>query len=306
MPTNQGTSSILGVIDLGTNTFHLLIAELDGEGGFREIYRERRFVKLAEEGIERIGEGPWQRGLAAMIAFAEQIDRLGAQRVRAIGTAALRTAVNGRQFVQAVGVRTGLTIELIDGQEEALLIHRGASLAVPFGPEPRLLMDIGGGSVEFILADAKQVYWSDSFPIGVAVLFRDFHHRDPLTEEEVAALRLFLAKALQPLHTVLQENPVTELVGASGTFDVLETYLVDRTNPVPLPVNRIAPFRDQLIHMPLADRLQMTDMPPARAEMLPVALVLLDVVIELAQIQYVHVSPYALKEGVLAEMVQEV
>lgn len=294
----------LAVIDLGTNTFHLLIAYPAAGGRFTEVYRERRFVKLAEEGISYIGPQAWSRGMDAMQAFARAIGSYEVSQVRAIGTAALRTAANGSDFVREVWEKTGITIQLIDGQEEARLIHQGVALAVPFRASTRLLMDIGGGSVEFILADADEVYWSVSLPIGVAVLHKQFHTVDPISAAQQEALRQFLAEALQPLATQLLRHPVTELVGASGTFDVLETYLSDRSDPTVLEVATIAPFRDRLVAMPLNERLQMEDMPPARAEMLPVALILLDVVIQLAAIQRVRVSPYALKEGVLAEMCQ--
>jgi len=299
------TTQPLAVIDLGTNTFHLLIARRNDSGGFTEIFRERRFIKLAEDGIDHIGPGPWSRGISAMRAFADQLAFHGVTRVRALGTAALRTASNGHEFIAAVREETNIRIELIDGEEEARLIHQGSSLAIPFTEQTRLLMDIGGGSVEFILADADQVYWSRSFPIGVAVLFRDFHTTDPLPADQQAALRTFLAKALEPLQTALQKHPVTELVGASGTFDVLEQYLDDPgadAEFTAIPVGQFASFRDRLIAMPLKERLAMERMPPARAEMLPVALVLLDVVINLALIKHLVVSPYALKEGVLHEM----
>lgn len=295
----------LAVIDLGTNTFHLLIARPDNSGGFTEFFRERRFIKLAEDGIDRIGPYPWERGLTAMRAFADQLAFHGVGQVRAIGTAALRTAGNGAAFIDTVKEETGIQIELIDGDEEARLIHQGASLAIPFTERTRLLMDIGGGSVEFILADANEVYWSRSFPIGVAVLFREYHTEDPLSDKQQTALRTFLAKALEALEKALQEHPVTELVGASGTFDVLEQYLDEPTagqDYATISVGDFAPFRDQLIAMPLQERLTMERMPPARAEMIPVALVLLDVVIELAGIEQLLVSPYALKEGVLFEM----
>ena len=298
-------SQPLAVIDLGTNTFHLLIARPDESGGFTEIFRERRFIKLAEDGIARIGPGPWERGLTAMRAFSDQLAFHGVTEVRAIGTAALRTASNGAAFIDTVREETGIEIELIDGDEEARLIHQGASLAIPFTERTRLLMDIGGGSVEFILADANEVYWSRSFPIGVAVLFRDFHTEDPLPAAQQAALRTFLAKALTHLEKALEAHPVTELVGASGTFDVLEQYLDDPGSDAAyttISAEQFHPFRDKVIAMPLSERLAMEGMPPARAEMLPVALVLLDVVIELATIKQLLVSPFALKEGVLFEM----
>lgn len=301
----QPSYARVAVIDLGTNTFHLLIARPDGLGGFTEVYRERRFIKLAEDGIETIGAAPWQRGMEAMQAFARQLNQYGITEVRALGTAALRTAGNGQEFVRLVKARTGISIELIDGDEEARLIHLGTRLAVPFDEQVRLIMDIGGGSVEFILADRDQVYWARSFPLGVAVLYKQYHTTDPLPEQQILALQAFLAEALQPLKIALQAHPVTELIGASGTFDVMENYLGQvepELNCTVLSTEAYAGFRNRLIAMPLSERLVMEGMPPARAEMLPVALVLLDSVFELAGIERILVSPFALKEGVLAEM----
>lgn len=298
----------IAVIDLGTNTFHLLIARIVKAGDFEEIYRERRFIKLAQDGIETIGSAPWKRGIQAMETFATQLKLHEVDRVRALGTAALRTATNGLDFVRQVLESTSIQIELIDGNEEARLIHLGASLAIPFDHMPRLIMDIGGGSVEFIIADAYRVHWAKSFPVGVAILFNQYYNTDPLSSTQIETLYAILAKTIEPLARALEEHAVTELIGASGTFDVLEQYLGEfdpQCNCTVLPTEEYEKFQLQLLQMPLADRLAMERMPATRAEMLPVALILINVVIKLAGIHRVLVSPYALKEGVLAEMIRD-
>ena len=160
-----------GVIDLGTNTFHLLIIETDDTDAFREIYREQHFVKLAEDGIGTIGAAPYARALKVMQDFEEVLDKQQVSGLCAFGTAALRTARNGQAFIEEVKTLTGIEVELITGDREAELIHKGVLQAVPFSSECWLIMDIGGGSVEFIIADKNEMYWAQSFPIGVAVLF---------------------------------------------------------------------------------------------------------------------------------------
>ena len=120
-----------GVIDLGTNTFHLLIIEKSSLGTSHEIARERIFIKLASEGIETIGAAPFQRGLKAMIRFSEILKEYQVSNIKAIGTAALRTASNGKDFVQLIFKKTGIQIELIDGTEEARLIYQGVKEAFP-------------------------------------------------------------------------------------------------------------------------------------------------------------------------------
>ena len=120
----------LGVVDLGTNTFHLLIAEPNGQGGFRELFRYRQFVKLAEEGIQVIGDTPFQRGLLALEGIKAKLDEYGVDRVRAFGTAALRTASNGSEFIRQVRSNTGIEIQLISGDEEARLAETASLISV--------------------------------------------------------------------------------------------------------------------------------------------------------------------------------
>ncbi|RMF71442.1 MAG: exopolyphosphatase, partial [Alphaproteobacteria bacterium] len=217
------TNPALAVLDLGTNTFHLLIVTPDDGGGFRELYRERRFVKLALGGIEHIQPDAWQRALAALKHFRQVIDRYGCAEVRAIGTAGLRTADNAAAFLEAIRRETRIEVEVIDGDREAELIFKGTRLAVPMQPGRHyLIMDIGGGSVEFIICDSEEASWAQSFPVGVAVLRRRFHHREPIGEDEIAALRAFLDEQLAPLrHAIAAHGGPLQLVGASGTFDVL-------------------------------------------------------------------------------------
>lgn len=296
-----------GVIDLGTNTFHLLLVEADDQGNFREIYRKQHFVKLAEEGIGTIGAAPYARGLDVMRQFKQILDENQATALCAFGTAALRTASNGQAFIEAVKMQTDIKVELITGDREAELIHKGVLQAVPFGSERWLIMDIGGGSVEFIIADQDKVYWAQSFPIGVAVLFKNFHHSDPIAPSEVEATRAFLHEHLQPLQTALAAYPTNTLVGASGTFDVMENILVkNKTHPHHsfLAARAFPDFFAQLLRTTYEERLQMQGMPEIRADMIVVALVLVDVVIQLANIQTIIISEYAMKEGMLYEMMQ--
>jgi len=296
------------VIDLGTNTFHLLIVERTSDG-FEELYRERIFIKLAENGIETIGTAPFQRGLEALRHFKQQLVQHGvdAAQTKVFGTAALRTASNGRDFLDQVAEETGIQIQLISGSQEADLIHKGVVQAVPLSSEKVLIMDIGGGSVEFIVADESSVIWAESFPIGVAVLYRDFHDNDPITGEEVTALKAFLHKQLLPLEAILQQHDVPALIGASGTFDVLETYLAQAPQH---PLHRLVrvedfyPFYQKMLKTTLPERLQTAEIPAARAEMLIVALVLIEVVMALAKTKRIIVSPYAMKEGMLYDMMQ--
>jgi len=294
------------VIDLGTNTFHLLIAETAGQG-FRILYKERIFVKLGENGVETIGELPFERGILAMKHFSEVIQQFRANKVKAIGTAALRTASNGQDFLVRVKEEADIEIEIISGDREAQLIHQGVSLALPIeANETVVMMDIGGGSVEFIIANQQQVLWAQSFPIGVAVLFKQFHHSDPISTSEVAELSRVLNTILEPLDQALKEYPIDKLIGASGTFDVLEDNLPKTKNEVNysiIQLDKFADFSEKLLQSTQAHRYQMPQIPRERADLIVVALILIQITLEKLNIEEVSVSHFAMKEGILREMV---
>lgn len=294
------------IIDLGTNTFHLLIADADGKG-FRILYKERIFVKLGENGVETIGHLPFERGVLAMKHFSEVIRQFRAKKVKAIGTAALRTASNGQEFLARVKEEASIEIETISGDREAQLIHRGVSLAVPIETdETVLMMDIGGGSVEFIIANQQQVLWAESFPIGVAVLFKQFHHSDPIAAQEINDLSSFLKEILVSLDQALKKHPIDRLIGASGTFDMLEDNLKKAKSDVNysiIQLSEFSPFLEKVLQSSQAQRYQMPQIPRERADLIVVALLLIKVTLKKLNIEELSVSHFAMKEGILREMV---
>ena len=296
-----------GVIDLGTNTFHLLIVEVDGAGHLTEVHRESRFVKLGEEGIETIGQAPFKRGLQTLIDYQKILEQYKINDAIALGTAALRTASNGKTFVKSVEDITGIQPRLISGIEEARLIYNGVKKAVPLSQEKSLIMDIGGGSVEFIITNEDGIIWSESFPVGVAVLFKKFHESDPINKDEIEAINAHLASSLAPLIEELRHHKIKNLIGASGTFDVLESVLVkDKSHPhhAHLDAQFFYPYYERLIQSTVKDRLAMNDLPDTRADMIVVALVLIHFILQTADIQQITISDYAMKEGLLYEMIE--
>lgn len=292
------------VIDLGTNTFHLLIADVLEDGTLTEIYRERIFVKLAAEGIATIGPTPFERGVAALKHYRTLLTEYKVADLTAIGTAALRTASNGPEFVETALREANIPIQLISGDEEARLITTGVLRAIPPPEDNVLIMDIGGGSTEYIIANKAGVHWRQSFPIGVSVLFNEFHHADPMTAGEISALEAHLSQVLKPLVNALAAHPANHLVGAAGTFDVLAEALRHPEAPAHPTSHQLSltgfPALYQVItSATLAERVALPGVPKERADMIVVAMVLLRHTFELAGIERVTVSDYAMKEGVL-------
>jgi exopolyphosphatase/guanosine-5'-triphosphate,3'-diphosphate pyrophosphatase len=299
------------VIDLGTNTFHLLIAKAgEGEGSIEVIFRNRQFVKLADEGISTIGEKAYNRALNTLKQFRKELESYGIAPSEALtfGTAALRTASNGTRFIQEVQEQTGIRIQLIPGTREALLIHKGVSAFVPPTSERHLIMDIGGGSVEFIIASQEGIDWYQSFPIGVAVLFRDFYTTDPISAEKISDLQTFLYEELNPLVTAIRNYPARLLIGASGTFDVLDDVLgqdCKQETYTCIDKQDFLSFYQQVLPTTVAERRALENIPSSRADMIMVALILIKEVLEITSINKFIASPYAMKEGMLYELIHE-
>lgn len=297
----------LGIIDCGTNTFHLLTAELTGNGQFEITGRERRYVLLGEEGLDILGAASRQRGLDTLLHFRRQMDAMGVSQFRALGTEALRRAANSDEFIREAKALTGILIEVITGDEEARLIHLGVMQAVPPYAGKALIMDVGGGSVEFIIADTTRVYWAESFPVGVQVLYNEFQRNDPISRGDMLAIEAHLDRVLDPLLLQLKRQMTPLLVGASGSFEVIEGILQPpKTSPLYsiLTVESYQTLQRRMVPSSLAERLKMPDLPAERAKLIVVAFLLIGYVIRQAGIQHIIPSAYAMKEGVLADMIR--
>lgn len=305
----------LALIDLGTNTFHLLIVELPAAPGEkpRELLRTKAGVRLGEGGISHgeIAPAAYARALHTLAGFKEEIELHQAAQVRATATSAMRVARNGPDLVRDILEQTGIQVEVIGGAREAELIAKGIRRAVVLGATPHLLMDIGGGSVEFIIADADTIFWKQSFEIGAQRLLDQFFP-DPsgiMSAQAVQAEQAYLAEVLAPLAAAVAELRPVALVGASGSFDSLGDLQAGRVRPeaelppaTPLALTSFRRSHVQLLALDHAGRLALPGMFPMRADMLVVASVLLDYVLTLSGITQLTASAYALKEGLLAEM----
>jgi exopolyphosphatase / guanosine-5'-triphosphate,3'-diphosphate pyrophosphatase len=291
------------VIDLGTNTFTILIAEKSDNQRFTQLHREGFYIKLAEGGIANISAAPYQRALDALQKFKKLINDFQVQTVRALGTAALRTASNGANLVAEIFEQTGISVEIIDGDREAELIFEGVRAAYPFGKKYDVIMDIGGGSVEFIIANENGKIWAQSFPVGVAVLKKDFHHHDPISAAEIATLEAYLEKTLAPLSEAISVTPIDRLVGASGTFDVLERiYAQQKVSDAAsiMSASDALAFCESIVPLSSAERYNHYDIPDQRVEMIVVAMLLIRFVIQKYDISSIGISNYAMKEGLMS------
>ena len=298
----------VGVIDLGTNTFHLLIANVERES-HEIIYRERKAVKIGEKGINKgeITPQAWDRAIKALKEFKQKIDDSDISKVFATATSAIRNANNGQALVDEIRKETGIEIQVISGQREAELIHLGASKAMDLGVEKSLIMDIGGGSIEFIIADREQSYWMKSFEVGGQRLVERFHHTDPISLDEIERLIQYFDGELSELFDACNQFNPTTLLGCSGTFDTLSDIYRAKNNiakqesltELPFEGNAFSVIHMELISKTRRERLEIPGMIEMRVDMIVVASVLVNYILEKFNLSNVRVSAYALKEGIL-------
>ncbi len=300
----------IAVIDLGTNTFHLLIADVLSGGSYKKNFVTRAIVKLGKGGIGRniIADASFRKGIKTISHFSNLIIEHKVEKVFAFATSAIRSAKNRNEFTKEVKNRTGIRIKVIDGDEEATLIYLGVKQCVDLGNSPKLIIDIGGGSTEFIIADKKKIYWKHSFNIGASRLLEKFKPSDPITSKEIKMLEAYFDSTLKPLKEAVKKYPVTALVGSSGSFDTLAEiigYKFHGKNPIRtlnsyqfyLLEYRI--IHEQLLKSTTAQRKKMKGLISMRVDMIVVASICINYVLNQFKLKEMVVSKYALKEGAL-------
>jgi len=300
----------VAIIDMGTNTFHLLIAGIRSKP--KILVREREAVKVGKGGINKniITEEGFARALDALGRFKVIIDQHAVRKTLAFGTSAIRNASNGEQLIQEIREKLGFDARIIVGEEEADLIYRAVRAALDLGKDNSLIADIGGGSVEFIIGNNDGVHWKQSFEIGGQRLLEEFQKSDPIGTQDVITLETFLKKKLEPLMEPLRKYKPNTLVGVSGTFDTLSEMFCHRNNLPYYADDSETPFdmaafpsiyKDLLTH-DRAGRLALPGMIEMRVDMIVVACVLVNVILTIHEFDNIRVSTYSLKEGVLASL----
>jgi exopolyphosphatase / guanosine-5'-triphosphate,3'-diphosphate pyrophosphatase len=299
----------VAIIDLGTNTFNLIIADLDSGGKPVLVFKTREPVKLGDKINEgTISPEAYQRGLKAVTDFKSIITSYDVQRAEAFGTSAIRSAGNGNDFCKDIERLTGISIQVIDGDKEAEYIYMGVREAVKLSEEPVLILDIGGGSNELIIASKTKIFWKQSFNLGIARLLQKFSPSDPITDEELNRVTEFIKKELAPLFEAVNKYPVNELIGASGSFETFaelasikakRKFDLNDTTEFNFADGEFQTIHNDLLYSTRADRAQMKGMLEMRADMIVLASIFVDVVVKACNIRKIRVSDYALKEGAM-------
>jgi exopolyphosphatase/guanosine-5'-triphosphate,3'-diphosphate pyrophosphatase len=294
------------IIDLGTNTFNLLIADVNGNA-VDFVYKAKMPSKLGENGINRsyIHEDAFIRGINIIREYKKIIKKHGVNQIQAIATSAVRSATNGPEFIQEILNETGISVQIISGEKEAELIFNGVSNSVD--EDSYLILDIGGGSTEFILVENNQIKLLKSFQLGMARLMERFSPSEPITNEEIWKIESFLKHELKDFFEEIKSYRIRTLVGSSGSFDTILSMTAHqfyksghfkKNLSSTIEKEHFNYLYKVIIQTNLVERREIPGMDLVRVEMMVLAMIFTNFVMQELGINKLVQSRYALKEGI--------
>lgn len=304
--------------DLGSNSFHLLVAEADGQGGLLELARGQEMVRLGEDSLREglIPFSTFQRGLDGLLKLRKIADGFAPESTIAVATSAIREARNGPDFVQTVTREVGLEVEVLDPVKEATLIYWGARQALEAGQSRFALLDVGGGSIKAVVGDAKACHFATSLRMGVLRL-RDHCNGDKLpnrTEYLTAETRV--RAVVQPAIRQMLKVGFDFVTFTSGTALALARMAQGSEDRVAeargrsnegmgrhlvLSLDRLHALEDRLLAATPAERIAMPGVGAMRADTVVPGTLLLRTLLELTGHRNALVCESALNEGLVVD-----
>ncbi|MCB9663493.1 MAG: Ppx/GppA family phosphatase [Alphaproteobacteria bacterium] len=304
----------IAAIDMGTNSFHLMVADVLADGSVQTVEKARAQVMLGSGGMaqHRITPEAWSRGLEALARFAETAEHLGAEEIHTAATSAVREARNGPEFCRAVKAETGIHVRVVTGPDEARLIWLGARADLDVSRGPVLLFDLGGGSTELILGSAEGLLEARSLPIGHIRLADRFQRSDPMGTDERRAIRRHVRTLLAPLVPVIRPERVGTLVGTSGTIRCLARMAtLARGEEVPahdhgLVLRRpdLETLLEQFERLTRDAIVQLPGMDAKRRDTLPAGAVVVREVMRAFEVDSLVTSERSLRDGLVVDWIE--
>lgn len=313
---NSPSECILGAIDIGTNSIHMVVVKIDTSlPSFSIIAKEKDTVRLGDRDPKtgNLTQEAMARSLAALSRCKDLAASLNVDKLIAVATSATRESPNGEAFLAEIAAKLGIKVDLISGQEEARRIYLGVLSGMEFKNEPHVIIDIGGGSTELILGDGKEARYLSSTKVGAVRLAKKFITSDPISEKEYIAISAYvrgmLERAVDGIWQNLEIHETPRLVGTSGTIETLaivHALTTQGSEPNPLSgyqVSRTDLERvvKRLVKLTYKERADFPGISDKRAEIIvPGAIILLEAM-KMLKLDYITICERALREGVIVD-----
>ena len=310
-------NNILAAIDIGTNSFHLVIAKIDSKKRFTVLTRAKEVVRLGSSSndMKYISPESIERGVETLKRFKLICDSFKAE-IIAVATSATREALNKQVFLQKVLEETGIEISIVSGYEEARLIYLGVLQSLDIYNKKILLIDIGGGSTEFLIGEKGEVKIASSLKIGAVRLTNKFSLNDKINKSDLKNSKIFVKGAINQIVRSLEGNDYELAVGSSGTINNIGSIISADNNPAAdyeISLNgfiiKKKPFHTALEKIydaeTLAERLSIPGLDPKRADIITAGAVILEQIFSDLKIEKMTLSSFALREGIIMNYIQQ-
>ncbi len=308
----------LAAIDIGTNSFHLIVVKIKNGGNFEIIDREREVIRLGEGNvgdIKFINPNAAKRAISALRRFKKIAESHDAK-IRAVATSAVREALNKNEFIKQVYEKTGIEIEVVSGYEEARLIYLGVLKAVPVYDKQVLCIDIGGGSTEFAIGKEGNLKYATSIKLGAVRLTQRFFPDYAINKERIKACKKWVEGELYKITKEIKKIGCELYVGSSGT--IMSTGLMiyskkNKKSSQPKILNNFTFTYKEFLEVKKnilnavtpEERMKIKGLDEKRADIIPAGIIILDTIFEKLNIKKITISGYALREGIIIDTLQK-
>lgn len=302
----------IAAIDLGTNSFHAVLVDIYPDGSFRTIDKLKEMVILAEKGMEnRLAEDAMERGLEALKRIKFLCDSKGVENILAFATSAIREATNGGEFIQRMIDEVGIKARAISGKFEAELIGIAVRHTISLTDEYVLIVDIGGGSVEFIVGNRNKFLYLTSQKLGVARMAAKFVEKDPISKKEVKNLEAHFEQELMELIKIVRKHKVKTIIGSSGTMENIAMMIAGSKiegeiltlNELGIKASDFLDFYKGFIKLDKNQRAKEKGLEEKRVDIINPGIVLVKFLIQKLNIQTIKISEGALRDGMIINFI---
>jgi exopolyphosphatase / guanosine-5'-triphosphate,3'-diphosphate pyrophosphatase len=301
----------IAAVDIGTNSIHMIVAELR-KRSYRVVDKEKEMVQLGLGSLDGapLNDDSIERAIAALKRMAAVARGWEVEEIIAVATSAVREAPNRRDFIRRVREEAGIPVRVISGEEEADFIYRAVRSAVDLDGSTALCIDIGGGSVEFIVATSSEIYFTASEPLGALRLAQRFRLEDRPAASDVDACREFAAQHLKRLQKRIRPIGVDFGIGTSGTIQALSALASGGEEPASsglraLKREELEETVNALAEASAKERVEKFGLDEKRARNIVAGAVVLSEVMRNLRLQSILACPVAIREGIVESRLTE-
>lgn len=293
----------IAAIDLGSNSFHMIVAKVSN-GQINVIDKLRESVRLGY-GLDEDGnldDLSQRRGLDCLERFHQRIKHLPANNVRAVGTRTLRSAKNAQAFLHGAEKALGFDIQIVAGTEEARLVYQGVAFGLEDDQTRRLVVDIGGGSTEIIVGEDFTPTSLESLGMGCVSITKRFFGKGEINKRAVRAAEIFCLQRLEPVQSQFRKQDIPRAIGCSGSIKAVAAVLEKRNGHPAITPEGIEDILDECLKFDTIDELKMPSVSSDREQVFIGGLIVLKCVMKALKLKTMEASPWALREGVLYDL----